>query len=154
MVCWSDTEAFSVNCLRSLPAGVEWRILGVTFHKRALQGIEAFLRWKSVSCSLAVALETTVFPFVKQCIENKMAAECCYQLTFRSTLISIEHKVRVRVRVRLGLGLGLGLRLLLYIFKSNHSLSGNPWWCRVKIIHCRADAPRSNPIRAILIFFP
>ena len=69
-----------------------------------------------------------------------------------ATLISIEHKVRVRVRVRLGLG--LGLRLLLYIFKSNHSLSGNPRWCRVKIIHCRADAPRSNPIRAILIFFP
>ena len=61
--------------------GAEWRILGATFHKRVLQGIEV---WKWVYCSLAVALERTVFPFVKQYIEDKMAAECSYDLTFRT----------------------------------------------------------------------
>ena len=83
MVYWSVTEAFYLNCLRSLRAfagcffGAEWRILETTFHKRVLWGIEVFFRWKWVYCSLAVTLERTVFPFVKQYIEDKMAAECC-----------------------------------------------------------------------------
>ena len=35
-------------------------------------------------CSLTIAVERTVFPFVKQYIEDKMAAECSYHLTFRA----------------------------------------------------------------------
>ena len=38
--------------------------------------------------ALAVALERTVFPFVKQYIEDKMAAECSYHLTFRAHFLS------------------------------------------------------------------
>ena len=33
---------------------------------------------------LPVALERTVFPLVKQYMEDKMAAECCYDLNFRA----------------------------------------------------------------------
>ena len=79
----SATEAFYLSCLHSLRAfagcffWAEWRILETTFHKRVLYGIEVFLRWKWVYCSLAVTPERTVFPFVKQYIEDKMAAECC-----------------------------------------------------------------------------
>ena len=36
----------------------------------------------------AVAIERTVFHFVKQYIEDKMAAECSYDLTFRSHFLS------------------------------------------------------------------
>ena len=35
-------------------------------------------------CSLVVALERTVFPFVKHYIEDKMAAECSHHQTFRA----------------------------------------------------------------------
>ena len=45
-------------------SGAEWRVLGVTFHKRVLQRIVLFVRWKWVYCGVAVALEKTVFPFV------------------------------------------------------------------------------------------
>ena len=47
-------------------------------------------------------------------------------------------------------GLGLGLGLLLYKIKSNQQILGG---VGVKVMHCRADAPRSNPTRAILNFF-
>ena len=64
MGCWRATEiateAFSVNCLRSVPAAAG-----------------RFLKLNDVYW--AVALERTVFPFVKQYIEDKMAAECFYQ---------------------------------------------------------------------------
>ena len=35
-----------------------------------------------------VALERTVFPFVKQYIEDKMVAECSYHLTFCAHFLS------------------------------------------------------------------
>ena len=69
-------------------SGSEWRVLGVTFHKRVLQRIVIFLRWKWVYCTFAVAVEGTVFPFVKQYIEGKMAAECSYDLTFSAHFLS------------------------------------------------------------------
>ena len=37
---------------------------------------------------LPVALERTVFPLVKQYMEDKMAAECCYDLNFRAHFLS------------------------------------------------------------------
>ena len=37
---------------------------------------------------LPVALERTVFPFVKQYMEDKMAAESSYDLTFRAHFLS------------------------------------------------------------------
>ena len=78
---------FSTSICR-LFSGAEWRVLSATFHKHVLYGIVVFLGWKWVYCSLAVALERTVFPFVKQCIEDKMAAECSYDLTFRAHFLS------------------------------------------------------------------
>ena len=78
---------FSTSICR-LFSGAEWCVLGATFHKHVLWGIEVFLRWKWVYCSLAVALERTVFPFVKQYIEDKMAAECSYDLIFRAHFLS------------------------------------------------------------------
>ena len=35
-----------------------------------------------------VALESTVFPFVKQYIEDSMAAECCDDPTFRAHFLN------------------------------------------------------------------
>ena len=82
------TEAFSVNCLRSLPAvaGCFLELNDVCWVLRStnVSFKQVFLQWKWVYCSLAVALERTVFPFVKQYIEYKMAVECCYDVTFRA----------------------------------------------------------------------
>ena len=54
---------FSTSICR-LFSGAEWLVLGATFHKHVLGGIEVFLRWKWVYCNLAVALERTFLPFV------------------------------------------------------------------------------------------
>ena len=72
----------------SLFSGAEWHILGGTFNNRVLSGIQIFLQWKWVYCSLAVALERTVFPFVKQYIKDKMAADCCYDPTSCTHVLS------------------------------------------------------------------
>ena len=61
---------------------VEWRILGVTFNKCVLEGIEAFLRWKSVFCSLAVALERSVFPFIVSGIQWLIKCPFCLEAAF------------------------------------------------------------------------
>ena len=63
--------------------------------------------------------------------------------------------VRVRVRLRLGLGLGLGLGLLISIYSNQtiHCQQILGGLLGVKVMHYRADAPRSNPFRAILNFF-
>ena len=87
MGCWSATQAFPVNCLRSVPAFVG-RFLELNDVYWVQTCIEVFLRWKWVYCSLAVALERTVFPFVKQCLEDEKAAECSYDLTFRAHFLS------------------------------------------------------------------
>ena len=63
-------------------SGVEWRILGVTFNKCVLEGIEAFLQWKSVFCSLAVALERSVFPFIVSGIQWLIKCPFCLEAAF------------------------------------------------------------------------
>ena len=78
---------FSTRICR-LFSGAEWRVLGATFHKRVFQRIVVFLRRKWVYCSPAVALERAVFSFEKQYIEDKMAAECSYDVTFRAHFLS------------------------------------------------------------------
>ena len=81
---WSGQLFTFTTSICRLFSGADWLILG----------IEAFLRWKWIYCGLAVALERTVFPFVKQYIEDKMAAECCYDLTFRGHFFEKPEKVR------------------------------------------------------------
>ena len=82
-------ESFTfTTSICSLFSGAAWRMLGATSDKRVLYGIEEFLRWKWVHCSLAFALERTVFPFVKRYIKDKMAAECCYNPTSRAHVLS------------------------------------------------------------------
>ena len=88
---YAITEAFSVNCLRSLRAfaGCFLELNDVYWELRSTNVfLKVFLGWKWVYCSLAVARERTVFPFVKQYIEDKMAAECSYHLTFRAHFLS------------------------------------------------------------------
>ena len=132
-----------MNCLRSVPAvcrlfsGAEWRVLSATFHKHVLYGIVVFLGWKWVYCSLAVALKRTVFPFVKQCIEDKMAAECSYDLTFRAHFLS-----RRKRSVCLFFVKQLSYRHLILLnsvtLKSNLIVSGIQWL--VKCPFCRETA--------------
>ena len=122
-VRWSATETFSVNCLRSLPAfaccflelnDVYWVLRSTNVF---LKVSRHFLGWKGVYCSLAVALERTVFPFVKQYIEDRMAAECCYDLTFRAHFLSSRKRYQT---------------IILYIFNSYQQFNSNPilpWHC-------------------------
>ena len=50
-------ESFTfTTSICSLFSGAAWRMLGATSDKRVLYGIEEFLRWKWVHCSLAFAL--------------------------------------------------------------------------------------------------
>ena len=72
---YAITEAFSVNCLRSLRAfaGCFLELNDVYWELRSTNVfLKVFLGWKWVYCSLAVARERTVFPLVKQHIEGKI----------------------------------------------------------------------------------
>ena len=82
---------------------------------------------------------------------------CLFQLDFfRSTLISIcqtdvdrlmirtQSKGLVRVRVRV---------VAIYIQIKPFIVSKSSVCVGVEVMHCRADAPRRNPTRAILNFF-
>ena len=73
----------SIGCLFS---GAECRILGAMFDKGVLLRHRGISTMK-VSCSLA-SLKRTVFPFVKHYIEDKMAAECCCDPTFRAHFLN------------------------------------------------------------------
>ena len=84
MGCGSVIEAFSVNCLCSVPAFAGcflelndvYRVLSST--NMSFKVLTYFYDESEFIVSHAVDLERTVFPFVKQCIEDKMAAECSY----------------------------------------------------------------------------
>ena len=77
-VCWSAREEFSVNFYghRQHLQAVFWSWM-TYIGCYVPQTCSLRYRWKWIYCSLAVALERSVFPFVKQLIEDKMAAECC-----------------------------------------------------------------------------
>ena len=99
-----------------------------------------YLRWKWVYCSLAVNLDRTVFPFVKQYIEDKMAAECSYDLTFRAHFLSRRKRSVWEFFVK-----QLFYRYLILLnsitLKSNLTVSGIQWlilkclFCRETVFH-------------------
>ena len=77
------TEAFSVNCLRSVPAFASC-FLELNDVYWVLRSTNVFFNasWYFYDESefIVASLSRTVFPFVKQYIEDKMAAECSYDL--------------------------------------------------------------------------
>ena len=84
-----------VNCIRSLTAFADYflELNDVYWELRSTNVCLNVSRYFSdeselIVGSLHVALERTVFPFVKQYIKDKMGAECCYDLTFRAYFLS------------------------------------------------------------------
>ena len=87
--CWSATEAFSVNCYVQYQhwQAVFWSWLtciGCYVSQTCSLRYRGTSTMKVSYCNLAVALERTVFSFVKHYIVDKMAAECSHHLTFRA----------------------------------------------------------------------
>ena len=82
-----------MNCLRSLPAfaGCFLELNDVYWVLRSTNVFFKVSRHFYDESEFIVASLSplrTVFPFVKQYIEDKMAAECCYDLTFRAHFLN------------------------------------------------------------------
>ena len=90
----SATEAFSVNCLRSVPAfaGCFLELNDVYWVLRSTNMFFKVSRYFYDESEFIVAslspLRGQFFHFVKQYIGDRMAAECSYDLTFRAHFLS------------------------------------------------------------------
>ena len=80
----------------SLFSGAEWRILFWSYIRQTCSlRYEGISTINVLSCGLAVALERIVFPFVKQCIEDKMTVKCFATTVPHISRTFFEHQEKV-----------------------------------------------------------